>query len=60
MKRILALILSVLMIAAVTAGCGQEVVSSGTTEITGTEAKANNNTEGETVSYEAKSTDALL
>lgn len=60
MKRILAIVLSVLMIAAVFAGCGQEVVSSGKTEVTATQAKDKNTKEGETVNYEPKSTEALL
>nr|WP_316623413.1 peptidylprolyl isomerase [uncultured Ruminococcus sp.] len=62
MKRITAIILSILLVASVFAGCGGKVVSSGTTETTTassskTEATAK---EGETVTYEAKSTDALL
>ena len=67
MKRITAIILSVLLVASVFAGCGQKVVSSGTTEIkkiieTQNEAENDNTAlkEGETVTYEAKSTDALL
>ncbi|WP_407385244.1 peptidylprolyl isomerase [Ruminococcus sp.] len=61
MKRTLAIILSLLMIAAVSAGCGKQVVSSGKTDVTATQAKeTQDNKEGETVSYEAKSTDALL
>lgn len=50
-----------MMIAAVFAGCGQEVVSSGTTEVTSkSESKTDSDTSGETVAYEAKSTEALL
>ena len=58
MKRITAIILCVLLTAAVFAGCGKKVVSSGTTETTTkTETTAK---EAETVNYEAKSTEALL
>ena len=62
MKRIAAIILSVLLVASVFAGCGGKVVSSGTTETTTTSSSKTEATakEGETVTYEAKSTDALL
>lgn len=61
MKRIIALVLTVMMIAAVFAGCGQEVVSSGTTEVTSkSESAADAATPDETITYEAKSTEALL
>lgn len=59
MKRIIAVILSVMMIAAALSACGTEVISSGKTEVVSkseTEAAA----QSETVAYEAKSTDALL
>ena len=59
MKRTLAIILSVLMIAAAFAGCGQKVVGSGTTETTVVANDAASKTD-ETASLEAKSTDALL
>ena len=58
MKRTIAIILTVLMIGAALTACGTQVVSSGKTE---TVAKTDdNNKEGETVNYEAKSTEALL
>ena len=58
MKRTLAIILTVLMIAAALTACGTEVVSSGKTE---TIAKSeSDNAAKETVAYEAKATDALL
>ena len=61
MKRIIALVLTVMMITAVMAGCGQEVVSSGTTEVTSkSESAADAATPDETITYEAKSTEALL
>ena len=61
MKRIIAFVLTVMLIAAVFAGCGKEVVSSGTTEVTSkSESQANSTTANETVAYEAKSTEALL
>ena len=58
MKRIIAIILTVLMIGAALTACGTQVVSSGKTE---TVAKTDKTAkEGETVNYEAKSTEALL
>lgn len=61
MKRSIALVLSVLMIAAAFAGCGKKVVGSGTTEtVTKTDTTAQTKGENETVNYEAKSTEALL
>lgn len=68
MKRITAILLSILLIAAVFSACGGKVVSSGTTETQAKTAETQNEAtndnaapkEGETVSYEAKSTDALL
>lgn len=61
MKRIIALVLTVMLIAAVFAGCGKEVVSSGTTEVTSkTETQAESAAANETIAYEAKSTEALL
>lgn len=61
MKRTLAIVLSVLMIAAVFAGCGNKVISSGTTEtIAKTDFTAKTGNEGETVNYEPKSTEALI
>ena len=62
MKRTLAIILSVMLVAAVFAGCGNKVVGSGTTETMVTTAKTESKPEGDgaTVNYEAKSTEALL
>ena len=59
MKRILAIIMSVLLVAAITAGCGDKVVSSGTVQGTATEAK-NEQKEGSTVNYEPKTTETLM
>lgn len=55
MKRLLTLILAVLMVATVFAGCGKEVVYTGTTTKTGTSDDGGNE-----MTYESKSTDALL
>ena len=60
MKQTIAILLSVLMIAAALAGCNQKVVGSGTTETTAVKTESNIEGEGETVNYEPKSTDALL
>jgi len=68
MKRITAIILSILLIAAAFSACGGKVVSSGTTETVANTAETQNKAtgdeaavkEGDTVTYEAKSTDALL
>lgn len=60
MKRITAIILSILMVAAIFSACGDKVVSSGTTETTASNQEEATKKEGETVTYEAKSTDALL
>lgn len=50
-----------MLIAAVFAGCGQEVVSSGTTDIVSkSDSDKDAKTTDETVAYEAKSTDPLL
>ena len=59
MKRILAVILSILMIAAL-AGCGQKVVGSGTTETTAQKSDASSKTTSETVAYEAKAVEKLV
>ena len=61
MKRTIALLLSLLLVAVVMAGCGEKVISSGTTETTKVaETNAEAQGTGETVNYEAKSTDPLL
>ena len=60
MKRIIAIILSILMITAALAGCGTQVVSSGKTDVVSKTDSDNSPKEGETVNYEAKSTEALL
>ena len=61
MKRITAIILCVLLAASVFAGCGNKVVGSGTTETSAAaETAAPKDNKDETVSYQAKSTDALL
>lgn len=65
MKRTLAIILSVLMIASALAGCGAKVISQGTTETTAkteTEAQTEAQTEvpAETISYQAKDTTPLF
>ena len=61
MKRILAIILTVLMIGAALTACGTQVVSSGKTEtVAKTDKTDKTDKEGETVNYEAKSTEALL
>ena len=57
MKRIIAIVLTVLMIAAVTAGCNQKVGSGTTSATSKSEPKADT---AETVAKEAKSTEALL
>ena len=57
MKRIIAIVLTVLMIAAVTAGCNQKVGSGTTSATSKSESKADT---AETVAKEAKSTEALL
>lgn len=57
MKKLFALVLALLMCAAVITGCNNDVVFSGTTETT---TGNNNQSEGETVTYEAKDTTALL
>lgn len=60
MKQLLSIILSLLIIAAVLAGCGGKVVGSGTTETTVKSEPATTAKDTETVSYQAKSTDKLL
>ena len=61
MKRILAIIVTVLMIGAALTACGTQVVSSGKTEtVAMTDKTDKTDKEGETVNYEAKSTEALL
>ena len=57
MKRIITIVLTVLMIAAVTAGCNQKVGSGTTSATSKSESKADT---AETVAKEAKSTEALL
>ncbi|WP_405343356.1 peptidylprolyl isomerase [Ruminococcus sp.] len=57
MKRILAIVLTVMMIAAVFAGCNKKVGSGTTSAVSKTESKAES---AETVAQEAKSTEALL
>ena len=57
MKRIIAIVLTVLMIAAVTAGCNQKVGSGTTSATSKSESKADT---AETAAKEAKSTEALL
>lgn len=59
MKRTLAIILSILMITTVLAGCGTQVVSSGKTDVV-SKTDTDDNTTKETASVEAKSTDPLL
>ena len=61
MKRISALILSVLLIVSALAGCGNKVISQGTTEtIAKTETEAQTEVPAETVSYQAKDTTPLF
>ena len=57
MKRILAIVLTVMMIAAVLAGCNKKVGSGTTSAVSKTESQAKS---AETVAQEAKSTDPLL
>lgn len=57
MKRILAIVLTVMMIAAVLAGCNKKVGSGTTSAVSKTESQAES---AETVAQEAKSTDPLL
>ncbi len=57
MKRILAIVLTVMMIAAVLAGCNKKVGSGTTSAVSKTESKAES---AETVAQDAKSTDPLL
>ena len=57
MKRIFAIVLAVLMIAAVSAGCNKKVGSGTTSAVSQSETTAKS---AETVSQEAKSTEALL
>ena len=57
MKRILAIVLTVMMIAAVFAGCNKKVGSGTTSAVSKTESKAES---AETVAQEVKSTEALL
>ena len=59
MKRIIAIVLTVLMIAAVTAGCNQKV-GSGTTSVVQEGGQEKASSSSETVAKEAKSTEALL
>ncbi len=60
MKRILTIILCVLLVASVTAGCNKKVVGSGTTE-SSTKSEATQPAKtAETADYQPKSTDALL
>lgn len=60
MKRILTIILCLLLIASVTAGCGNKVVGSGTTESSAKSETTKSPKEAETVNYQSKSTDALF
>ena len=57
MKRILAIVLTVMMISAVLAGCNKKVGSGTTSAVSKTESQAES---AETVAQEAKSTDPLL
>lgn len=57
MKRILAIVLTVMMIAAVLAGCNKKVGSGTTSAVSKTESQAES---AETMAQEAKSTDPLL
>ena len=60
MKRTIAVILSVLMTLVIMTGCGQEIVSTGTTETVVKPESEKTVTQKETITYEAKSTEALL
>ena len=61
MKRIIAIVLALMMITALLAGCGEKVVSSGTTDVVSkSESTADSAVSDETVAYEAKNTEALL
>ncbi|MBQ9471596.1 MAG: peptidylprolyl isomerase [Ruminococcus sp.] len=60
MKRILTIILCVLLVASVTAGCNKKVVGSGTTESSAQSETTKSDKEAETVNYQSKSTDALF
>ena len=60
MKQLLSIIMSLLIIAAVLSGCGGKVVGSGTTETTVKSEISTTAKSTETVSYEAKTTEALL
>ena len=60
MKRILSIILCVLLIASVMAGCGNKVVGSGTTESSAKSEATESAKEAETINYQPKSTDALF
>ena len=60
MKRTLAIILSILMIGAALTACGTQVVSSGKTEVVSKSDSDKTTKEGETVNYNAKSTEALI
>ena len=59
MKRIIAIVLTVMMIAAVTAGCNK-TVGSGTTSAVQDGGQEKTSSASETVAHEAKSTEALL
>ena len=60
MKRTLAIILCILMIGAALTACGTQVVSSGKTEVVSKSDSDKTTKEGETVNYNAKSTEALI
>lgn len=63
MKRITAMLLSVLLLTFALAGCGKKVISSGTTDVVSgeyTAATEKAQGDGETVNYEAKETTPLM
>lgn len=60
MKRILTIILCVLLVASIAAGCNKKVVGSGTTESSAQSETTQSANESETKKYQPKSTDALF